>query len=173
MYAVKSHKLASQHAGELCLTWLTFDTVVFYIHVIYIPGIMHTVLNFLWFGTHGVDACVQGPVSFPIRRLIVTSREVSKPRDWQLKLSQCFEIWQARRQHCCGSAYQISERKYNSEYKFRGVVTLHDITIGRLIKYWNWNMPWLLHGTTVNFWEWIRNFIPHFIGHVVTYPCWD
>ena len=29
------------------------------------------------------------------------------------------------------------------------------------------------NGCTVEVWEWISNFIPHFIGHVVTYPCWD
>ena len=22
-------------------------------------------------------------------------------------------------------------------------------------------------------WEWISNFIQHFIGHGITYPCWD
>ena len=22
-------------------------------------------------------------------------------------------------------------------------------------------------------WEWINNFITPFIGHVITYPCWD
>ena len=27
-------------------------------------------------------------------------------------------------------------------------------------------------GATVEIWEWIRNFIPHFIGQVITYPCW-
>ena len=26
---------------------------------------------------------------------------------------------------------------------------------------------------TVEVWEWISNFIPHFIGHVITYSCWD
>ena len=26
---------------------------------------------------------------------------------------------------------------------------------------------------TVEVWEWIRNFIIHFIGDVITYPCWD
>ena len=25
----------------------------------------------------------------------------------------------------------------------------------------------------VDFWELISNFIPHFIGHAITYPCWD
>ena len=30
----------------------------------------------------------------------------------------------------------------------------------------------IFNGSTVEVWEWISNFIPHFIGHVVTYPCW-
>ena len=29
------------------------------------------------------------------------------------------------------------------------------------------------NGVTVEVWEWIHNFIPHFTGHVITYPCWD
>ena len=29
------------------------------------------------------------------------------------------------------------------------------------------------NGWTVEVWEWINDFIPHFIGHVITYPCWD
>ena len=29
------------------------------------------------------------------------------------------------------------------------------------------------NGCTVEVWEWISNFMPHFIGHVITYPCWD
>ena len=28
-------------------------------------------------------------------------------------------------------------------------------------------------GATVEVKEWISNFIPHFIGHVITYPRWD
>ena len=27
------------------------------------------------------------------------------------------------------------------------------------------------NGWTVEVWEWISNFIPHFTGHVITYPC--
>ena len=27
--------------------------------------------------------------------------------------------------------------------------------------------------STVEVWEWINNFIPHFTRHVITYPCWD
>ena len=29
------------------------------------------------------------------------------------------------------------------------------------------------NGTTVEVWEWIRNFIPHFTGYVISYQCWD
>ena len=29
------------------------------------------------------------------------------------------------------------------------------------------------NGCTVEIWEWISNFIPHFPGHAFTYPCWD
>ena len=29
------------------------------------------------------------------------------------------------------------------------------------------------NGATVEVWEWISNFIPHFTGHVITYPCWN
>ena len=29
------------------------------------------------------------------------------------------------------------------------------------------------NGCTVEVWEWIGNFIPHFNVHVITYPCWD
>ena len=28
------------------------------------------------------------------------------------------------------------------------------------------------NGATAEFWEWIGNFISHFIGRVITYPCW-
>ena len=29
------------------------------------------------------------------------------------------------------------------------------------------------NSVTVEVWEWISNLIPHFTGHVITYPCWD
>ena len=29
------------------------------------------------------------------------------------------------------------------------------------------------NGATVEDYEWISNFTPHFIKHVITYPCWD
>ena len=30
-----------------------------------------------------------------------------------------------------------------------------------------------LNGGTVEVLEWMSNFIPHFQGHVITYPYWD
>ena len=30
-----------------------------------------------------------------------------------------------------------------------------------------------INGATVEVWGWKSNFIPHFTGHVITYPCWD
>ena len=64
-------------------------------------------------------------------------REVSKPRDWQFKLSHRLVIWQARRQQCCRGACHISERPDNSKYKSRSFETTRDLTIRRLIWYWN------------------------------------
>ena len=47
---------------------------------------------------------------YPIRRLIVRSREVLKPRDLYLELSDRSEISQADRQDYCRRAYQMSKR---------------------------------------------------------------
>ena len=60
------------------------------------------------------------PFQYQIWRLIIRSREVSKPRDWQFILLHRFEIWQAPRQQCCRGACRISERSDNSKYKSRG-----------------------------------------------------
>ena len=35
-----------------------------------------------------------------------------------------------------------------------------------------YGMKLLIH-SQAEVWEWIRNFVPHFTGHVTTYPCWD
>ena len=74
---------------------------------------------------------------YPKRRLSVRSRKVSKPRDRYFKLSYRFEIWQAHRQHCCRGACQISKRCDNLNYQSRGFETSRDLTIRRLIRYWN------------------------------------
>ena len=49
--------------------------------------------------------------------------------------------------------------------------------ISKYINYKVWNEITYqfpnFNGCTVEVWEWIINFIQHFIGHVVTYPCWE
>ena len=74
---------------------------------------------------------------YPTRHLIVRSHLVSKPGDWCWELSDCSEIWQAPRQHCCRGACHISEQCDNSNYQSRGFETSRDFTIRRLIGYWN------------------------------------
>ena len=92
-----------------------------------------------------------GPFQYPIRRLIVRSRKVSKPPDLYLESSDRSEFWQAPRQQCCRSASQISKRCDNLNYQSRGFETLRDLTIRRLIGYWNgglissWWLRELLH----------------------------
>ena len=91
----------------------------------------------------------RAPSQYPKRCLFVRSREVSNPRDWYFKLSYRFEIWQAHRQQCCRSAFQISERSDNSKYKPRGFETLRDLTKRRLFGYWDGAQMSAHHGHTV------------------------
>ena len=79
----------------------------------------------------------RAPSQYPKRRLFVRSREVSKPRDLYLKLSDRSEIWQALRQHCCRCACQISKRYDNLKYQSRGYETSWDLTKRRLFGYWD------------------------------------
>ena len=68
---------------------------------------------------------------YTIRRLIVKSRKVSKPRDLYQELSDRSEIWQAPRQHCCRRACKISKRCDHLNQS-RGFETSRDLTIRRL-----------------------------------------
>ena len=72
-----------------------------------------------------------------LRHLVERSCEVLKPWVLYFKLSDHFEIWQAPRQHCCRSACQITERYINSNYQSRGFETSLNLTMRRLIRYWN------------------------------------
>ena len=92
-----------------------------------------------WYKMFSCAVMTRAPSQYPKRRIFVRSRKVSKPRDWYFILSYRFEIWQAHRQHCCRSAYQISERYDNSKYKSRdiGFETLRDLTERRLFGYWD------------------------------------
>ena len=79
----------------------------------------------------------RAPSQYPKRRLSVRSRQVSKPRDLYLELSDRSEIWQALRQQCCRCACQISQRCDNLKYQSRGFETLRDLTKRRLFGYWD------------------------------------
>ena len=82
---------------------------------------------------------------YPIRRLIVRSRKVSKPRDFYLGLFDHIEIWQAPRQHCCRRACQISKRCDDLNYQSRGFETSWDLTTRHLIRYSNGGPAGLLN----------------------------
>ena len=77
------------------------------------------------------------PFQHSIRRLITRSRDVSKPRDLYLELSDRSEIWQTPRQQCCRCACQIWKRYDNLNCQSRGSETSRDLTIRHLIGYWN------------------------------------
>ena len=79
----------------------------------------------------------RGPFQYPIRRLIVRSCKVSKPWDLYLELYDRSEIWQAPRERCCRRACQISKRCDNLNYWSRGIETSRDLTIRRVLGYWN------------------------------------
>ena len=82
--------------------------------------------------------CVsRAPSQYPIRRLSVRSRKVSKPRDLYLELSDRSEIWQALRQHGCRCACQISKRCNSLKYQSRDFETSRDLTKRRLFVYWD------------------------------------
>ena len=83
------------------------------------------------------SAATRAPFQYPIRRLIVRSREVSKSQDLYLELSDRFDIGQAPRQHCCRPACQMSKRCDNLNCQSRGFETSRDLMIKRLIGYWN------------------------------------
>ena len=83
------------------------------------------------------NMATRAPFQYPIRRLIVRSRKVSKPRDLYLELSDRSEIWQAPRQQCCRGACQISKRHEHFNTRSRAFETLRDLTIRRLIGYRN------------------------------------
>ena len=72
-----------------------------------------------------------------LRHLIIRSRKVSKLWNLYLELPYCSEIWQAHQQHCCRWACQISKWCDNQNHQSRSFETSQDLTIKRLIGYWN------------------------------------
>ena len=87
--------------------------------------------RFTWFRNWGMDFYMRWNLDG------CWSREVSKPRDWYLKLLCRFGIWQVHQLQYHGSARPIWKRSANSKIKSRGFESLRDFTIRRLIGYWN------------------------------------
>ena len=108
----------------------------------------HTYYKLLTFKTVTWNTCQKDTAvywalfQYPIRRLTVTSRKVFKPWDLFLELCTCPEVWQAPRQqsprqHCCWGACRISKRSDYLNCQSRSLDTSLDLTIRRLIGYWN------------------------------------
>ena len=70
---------------------------------------------------------------YPIRRLIVRSRKVSKRRNLFSGWYDRSDIWQTPWQQCCRCTCQISKRCHNLNYRSRGFETSRDLTIRRLL----------------------------------------
>ena len=84
----------------------------------------------------GVCFASRSPFQCPIMRLIVRSRNISKPRNLYLELSDHSDSLQPHRQQCW-CAYQITKRCDKLNYQSRGFETSRDITIMSLVGYWN------------------------------------
>ena len=85
--------------------------------------------TYLWLAKDSTRA----PSQYPIRRVIVRSRQVSKPRNLYLELTDRSEIRQSPRQQCCRGACQILKRCDDLNYQSRGFETSRDLTSRRLI----------------------------------------
>ena len=73
-----------------------------------------------------------GLYSLSGRSITARSREVSKPRDSSLKISNCSESWLAPRQHLCRDACEISERYNHYNNQSRSFETSWEMAVKRL-----------------------------------------
>ena len=80
-------------------------------------------------GSPGVIRYSRETFQYPIKRLIVKSRKVSKARDRCWEFSNRSEIWHASRQHCCRGACKISKRYRHFNTESRVFEFLRDHTI--------------------------------------------
>ena len=138
--------------------WLMQGISIIYIfHTIVAIGIFNLYVRYLFDFklVFALSWITWAPFQYPVRRLIVRSREVSKPWDFYLKLFDRSEIWQAPRQHCCRCACQISKRCDNSNYQSRSFETSRDLMIRRLIGYWNG----ALYTVRVRLAQWTKSFV--------------
>ena len=107
------------------------------------------------------DSCTRAPFQYPIRRLIVRSRKVSK-RDLYLELSKCSDIWQAHRRHCwlpmCLSNFKAIRWLKLLISWFRDFMRSYDKTVYRILKLGPGLAPnniYMSHYITTTFEQWI------------------
>ena len=81
-------------------------------------------------GHLAIKSKTRPPFQYPIRRFIVRSRVKSWSREIGIA-----SLWNL--QHYYRGACQIAKWSYNSKYQSRGFETLWDLTVRRLIGYWN------------------------------------
>ena len=64
-------------------------------------------------------------------------------------------------------------KNLNQHGNTRGPFYLHGLTLipAWISNYTHYEVLYEITCATVEVWEWISNFIPHFTGHVITYPC--
>ena len=80
---------------------------------------------------------VQGPVSISDKTSYCKISQSLEAARYYLELSDRSQIWQAHLQQCCRYACQISKRYDDLNYQYRSFETSRDLTIRRLIGYWN------------------------------------
>ena len=150
---LSSHWVHSRSKTGVSLIKYSNNFMIFFIYLIS----KFSVHAWTWFnhvlqGYSTVDGgnhmITRSPFQYPIIHRIVRSREVSKPRNWYLELSDRSEIWQTLRRHRCRCACQTSKRCDDSNCQSRGFGTSRDLKVRRLIGYWNGAQ--IIHEVTSN-----------------------
>ena len=84
-------------------------------------------------GAMPTDICITFSVSH-IETCLLTNENMLQIKEIKTDRS---DIWQAQRQQCCRCARQISKQYDDLNYQSRSFETSRDLTIRRLIGYWN------------------------------------
>ena len=75
---------------------------------------------------------------------------------------------------CASRKNNISSYNYYVLQLQKMFLTLILAWISNYIHYNMWNeITFAFNGGTIEIWEWISDYIPHFYKYVVTYPCLD
>ena len=109
----------------------------------------------------------QGSFQYPMGRLIILSRSLSKPRVWQFNFSHRFEIWHTSRRIAAETSVE-----FHSDWAIQIQISwLRVMTIRRLIGYWYCPKFSVSAGRCKNFWPFwfaadkIISICRHLIGY--------